>query len=64
MRNRTSILIGAIVVLGLLAVGGTVGAMALTHSGFMGNSYENGMMNGKPGYQGMMGGQYNYGSMM
>ncbi len=54
MRNRTALLIGAIVVLALLAVGGTFGAMALTHSGFMGNSYGNGMM----------GGQYNHGSMM
>jgi amicyanin len=54
MRNRTSILIVAIVVLALLALGSTVGAMALTHSGFMGNSYGNGMM----------GGQYNHGSMM
>ena len=54
MRNRTSILIVAIVVLALLAVGSTVGAMALTHSGFMGNSYGNRMM----------GSQYNHGSMM
>jgi len=54
MRNRTVLLIVAIIVLGLLAVGGTVGAMALTHSGFMGNGY--GMMNGQQGYQGMMGG--------
>ena len=62
MRNRTALLIVAIVVLGLLAVGGTVGAMALTHSGFMGNGY--GMMNGQQGNQGMMGGQYSHGSMM
>jgi plastocyanin len=54
MRNRIGLLILAIVVLGLLAVGGTVGAMALTHSGFMGNGNGNGMM----------GGQYNHGSMM
>jgi amicyanin len=53
MRNRTGLLIVAIMVLGLLAFGGTVGAMALTHSGFMSNGY--GMMNGQ-GYQGMMGG--------
>ena len=53
MRNRTALLIGAIVVLALLAVGGTFGAMALTHSGFMGNN----------GY-GMMGGQYSHGRMM
>jgi amicyanin len=54
MRNRTVLLIVGIIVLGLLAVGGTVGAMALTHSGFMGNGYGNGMM----------GGQYNHGSML
>jgi plastocyanin len=65
MRNRTGLLIVAIVVLVLLAVSGTVGAMALTHSGFMGNGYGmmsrqqnyTTMMNGKSGYQGMMGGQ-------
>ncbi len=56
MRNRTVLLIIAIIVLGLLAVGSTVGAMALTHSGFTGNGYSNGMMNGQQGYQGMMGG--------
>jgi hypothetical protein len=39
--------------------------MALTHSGFMGYGYGNGMMGRTtPGYQGMMGGQYNHGSMM
>ena len=54
MRNRIGLLIVAIIVLGLLAVGGTVGTMALTHSGFMGNGYGNGMM----------GGQYSHGSMM
>ena len=64
MRNRTTLLIVAIIVLALLAVGGTVGAMALTHSGFMGNGNGNGMMSGKPGYQGMMGGQQNGGTMM
>jgi hypothetical protein len=52
MRNRTGLLIVAIIVLGLLAIGSTVGAMALTHSGFMGNG------------NGMMGGQYNHGNMM
>ncbi len=52
MRNRTGLLIVAIVVLALLATGGTVGAMALTHSGFLGNG------------SGMMSGQYNHGSMM
>ena len=56
MRNRTRLLIVAIIVLGLLAVGGTVGAMALTHSGFMRNGYGYGMMGGQRGYQGMMGG--------
>ncbi len=64
MRNRTVLLIIAIIVLGLLAVGSTVGAMALTHSGFTGNGYGNGMMNGQQGYQGMMGSQYNHGNMM
>ena len=74
MRNRIGLLIVAVIVLGLLAFGGTVGAMALTHSGFMGNGYGNGMMsrqqdygtmmNGQPGYQGMVGGQYSHGSMM
>jgi amicyanin len=54
MRNRTVLLIVGIIVVGLLAVGGTVGAMALTHSGFMGYGYGTGMM----------GGQYNHGSMM
>ncbi len=64
MRTRTMLLIVAITVLGLLAVGSTVGAMAMTHGGFMTNSYGYGMMRGKPGYQGMMGGQYSHGSMM
>ena len=58
MRNRTGLLIVAIIVVGLLAIGSTVGAMALTHSGFMGNGYGNGygMMNGQRANQGMMGG--------
>ena len=64
MRTRTMLLIVAITVLGLLAVGGTVGAMAMTHGGFMTNGYGNGMMRGRPGYQGMMGGQYSHESMM
>lgn len=64
MRNRTLLLIAAALVLGLLVVGGTVGAMALTHSGFMGNGSNNGMMNGQQNYQGIMGGQYNRGGMM
>lgn len=62
MRNRVVLLIAGIVGLVLLAAGGTVGTMALTHSGFMGNGY--GMMSSEPGYQGMMSGQYNHGSMM
>ncbi len=56
MRNRIGLLIVAIIVVGLLAVGGTVGAMALTHSGFMGNGYGNGMMNGQQYHGNMMGG--------
>ncbi|HET8851087.1 MAG TPA: hypothetical protein VFN02_01030, partial [Ktedonobacteraceae bacterium] len=64
MRIRTVLLIVATIVLGLLAFGGTAGAMALTHSGFMANGYGNGMMSGQQGYQGMMGGQQYHGSMM
>jgi plastocyanin len=64
MRKKTVVLIVAIIVVGLLAVGGTVGAMALTHSTFAGPAYGNGMMNGQQRYSGMMGGQYNHGSMM
>src|SRR6266487_4002904 len=64
MRNRTGLLIVAIIVVGLMAIGSTVGAMALTHSGFMGNGYGNGMMNRQQANQGMMGGQYNHGNMM
>src|SRR5438876_12245472 len=56
MRNRIGLLIVASIVVGLLAVGGTVGAMALTHSGFMGNGYGNGMMNGQQYHGNMMGG--------
>lgn len=55
MRNRTTLLIVTIIGLALLAVGGTMGAMALTQSGFMGNN-GNGMMGGQQGYQGTMGG--------
>ena len=62
MRNRTGLLIVAIIVLSLLAVGGTVGAMALTNSGFMGNG--SGMMNRQQGYQGMMGSQQYHNNMM
>jgi plastocyanin len=69
MRNRTGLLIVAIVVLALLATGGTVGAMALTHSGFLGNNgYGYGMMGGQAryqGHQGMMNGSQPYhGNMM
>jgi plastocyanin len=64
MRNRTLILIVAIIVVALLAFGGTVGAMALTNSGFMRNSYGNGMMGGQQGYQGMMNGQQYHSNMM
>ena len=67
MHNRTTLLIVAIIGIILLATGGTVGAMALTHSGFMGNNSNgsgfmgnngngNGMMGGQQGYQGTMGG--------
>jgi hypothetical protein len=59
MRNRTVLLIVGIVVLVLLATGGTVGAMALAHSGFMGNSGNGyGMMNGnnQPYHGTLMGG--------
>lgn len=56
-RRRTTLLVVALVVLALLAVGGTVGAMALTHSGFLGNnSHGYGMMNGQPYHGNMMGG--------
>lgn len=64
MRNRTVLLIAALIIIGLLAVGSTVGVMAMTHSGFMGNGYSNGMMGNQQGYQGMMGGQQNRGTMM
>ena len=64
MRNRILLLMVAIIVLSLLAVGSTVGTMALTHGGFIGNGYGNGMMNMQQAKQGMMGGQYNHGSMM
>jgi len=64
MHIRTRIPMVAIIVLGLLAIGGTVGAMAMTHSGFMANGYGYGMMRGTPVYQGMMGGQYSHGRMM
>lgn len=59
MRKRTVLLIAGIVVLVLLAAGGTVGTMALTHSGFLGNNgYGHGMMYGssQPYHGSMMGG--------
>jgi hypothetical protein len=59
MRNnrRTTMFIVALVVLALLAVGGTVGTMALTHSGFMGNNgNSHGMMNGQQYHDNTMGG--------
>ena len=55
MRNRTMLLVAAIIGVVLLAVGGTVSAMALTHSGFMGNN-GSGMMNGQPSPGSTMGG--------
>ena len=64
MRNRTTLLIVAVVVLALLALGTTAGAMALSRGGMWGNGNGYGMMNGQQGYQGMMGGQYNRGNMM
>jgi amicyanin len=67
MRNRSMVLIIVLLVLGLLAVGGTVGAMAMTQSGFMTRGYGNGMMGnqqGYQGYQGMMGNQQYHGNMM
>jgi len=56
MRNRTGLLIVAIIVVGLLAIGSTVGVMALTHSGFMGSGNGNGMMGGQQYHGNMMGG--------
>lgn len=56
MRNRTGVLIVVSLVVVLLAISGTVGAMALTQSGFMGNSFGNGMMNGQQYHGNMMGG--------
>ncbi len=73
MRNRTGLLTVGIIVLALLAVGGTVGTMALTQSSFVGNSfgmmsrqqnYRNMMKGEPPGSQEMMGSQYSHGSMM
>ncbi len=55
MRNRTMLLVVAIIGLVLLAVGSTVGVRTLTHSGSMGNN-GSGMMNGQPANGTMMGG--------
>ncbi len=63
MRNWTRLLIVATIVVGLLTVSSTLGAMALAHSGLTGNGYAYGMMGNQQGYQGMMGGQY-HGYMM
>ena len=64
-KRRTTLLIVAVVVLALLAVGGTLGTMAMTRSGFMGNN-GNGYrtMPGQTGNQGMMNGQQYNGTMM
>ena len=56
MLNRSIALIVARLLLGLLAVGGTVGAMAMTHSGFMARGYGNGMMGNQQYHGNMMGG--------
>src|SRR6266516_7738489 len=56
MRNRSIALIIALLLLGLLAVGGTVGAMAMTQSGFMTRGYGNGMMGNQQYHGNMMGG--------
>ncbi len=56
MRNHTFKLIVALVIVALLAIGSTVGAMALTNNRFMSNNNDNG--------NGMMGGQQNYSGMM
>jgi plastocyanin len=64
MRNRRiTLLVVALVVLALLAIGGTFGALALTHSGFLGNN-GSGMMSRQQTYGTMMNGQYNHGKMM
>lgn len=63
MKSRTLLLIVGIVAFLLLATGGTIGAMALTNSGFMRNNSSYGMMNGQNGpynQGGMMGGTGRY----
>jgi amicyanin len=64
MRNRTPFLIITIIVLLLVLLGGTVGAMALTHSGFMANGYNQRMMGNQQGYPTMMGSQPGSSGMM
>jgi amicyanin len=64
MRTRSSFLIGTIIVLVLLLLGGTIGVMAMTHSGFMADGYNQPMMGNQQGYPGMMGSQQGYPGMM
>ena len=63
MRNRRALTVGIIALLVLLLLGGTVGAMALTHSGFMGNGYPQ-MMGTQQGYPTLMGSQPSASGMM
>lgn len=62
-NRRTTLLVVALVVIALLAIGGTFGALALTNNGFLGNNHV-GMMNRQQTYGTMMNGQYNHGRMM
>ncbi len=71
MKNQTKGLIAAIILVALLALGGTASAMAFTHNGWIGNpGYGSGMMNRQQesqeaqGQRGMMNGQYGRGGMM
>ncbi len=64
MRNWTRLLIVATIVVGLLTVSSTLGAMALAHSGFTGNGYAYGMMGGQWNSSGIMGNQQGYQGMM
>ena len=72
MRTRIVGLMVAVIVVAFLIIGGTLGVMAMTRSGWMANTYNGqqqsyqGMMNGQQqqNYPGMMGGQYNGGTMM
>lgn len=63
MRTRTIVLIGAIMIVGLLALGSTVGAMTMFQSGWVMGNYPYGMMGNQQGHQGMMGNQQ-HGTMM